>query len=206
MKVGASQNPAFRFMRTRHGRALTGCLQLLYDAPMLVLWLAALLLAVGGSPLQPNQVYRVADPSITVSAPGVALKNDNALAVVVAPTLEACAAACRSNPLCNEFEHCDNDVSGRVGWLPATCGGCRRRRRSRRMNLRATGGWASGVPELAAAACLLQDGCTHQQPHLRHEDCRLMAGNCTLVPGVEAAGPWISRISGERAPRREVTA
>lgn len=101
-------------MRTRHGRALTGCLQLLYDAPMLVLWLAALLLAVRGSPLQPNQVYRVADPSIiTVLAPGVALKNDNALAMVVAPTLEACAAACRANPQCTEFESCDNDVSGR---------------------------------------------------------------------------------------------
>lgn len=96
-----------------------------------------------GEPLQPEQVYQVVEGPgrITVLAPGVTLADQRVLAVLSSLQLEACAAACRLEPRCAAFEHCDVQASFSEGWRcrrPPTAG-----RRSRRA---ARGGLAWPTP------------------------------------------------------------
>lgn len=63
--------------------------------------------------LRTQQTYRVEEGNLTtIIAPGVALAEAaTPLAVLSAPTLQACAAACRSRPDCTAFEICEAQAS-----------------------------------------------------------------------------------------------
>ena len=82
---------------------------------MLALFLLALLAALAaGEFLRPEQVYQVDDGGkLYQMAPATKWASEGALALVSAPTLEACAAACRQRVDCSEFEHCDVQASRR---------------------------------------------------------------------------------------------
>lgn len=146
--------------------------------------------AAAGEALQPSEVYRVVEgrDTVTYLAPSVAFAAFDALELAPAPSLEACAAACRDLSTCVEFEYCSSEVSPQAGPPRAESAGAAAPPPSVH----------TLHPRRATAGCTPQDGCTGVEPKLRNLDCRLMASHCTLLPMVEAAGPWIKRVSGGR--------
>lgn len=131
---------------------------------LLALALATLAL---GEPLQPEQVYQVVEGPgrVTILAPGVTLANQGVLAVLSSLQLEACAAACRLEPRCAAFEHCDVQVSFSEGWR------CSRRPTARRRSRRAFRGVLAWPTPPSAQPSMTNRSCRRMVARWRSPSC-----------------------------------